>query len=590
MTVEAVALRPLIEAAAAATIEVTAPGSPFEIIQEVVGGETMSVYRHRPRSLSEVLRSAAAYGARECYIFDDGSRISFDQLEPEVASVVAALSAQGIRRGDRVAICAANSPGWLLSFWAVTSMGAVVVAMNGWWTGVEMHHALTLTEPALLLGDTKRLARLGPCEVPVVSLDDGFAALRHHQPGDQLRDTDTDTDTDTNTDTDTDTDTDIHTESDRDRDPAIDEDDPAMLLFTSGTTGRPKAAVLTHRNIVAFVMTQSFLAARGLSMARRAPAPQPATRLAVYPLFHVSGLGTAVSGMLTGTTTVWVLGRFEAARVIEITKQYGIRSWSGTVTHIMRLLDEPSLADLDPMSIQQVGVGGSASSPELIRRTEERFPHLRGTFSSGYGSSETGGLISHASNAMLAIAPDCVGPPLPTVEVRIVDDEGGDLPEGQEGNICVRSPLVMKEYWNHSDANAEAFLPHRWLKTGDFGRLEAGALFLASRRRDLIIRGGENVYPFEIENRIEEHPDVIETAVIGVDHPVLGQEIKAVVVPRPGAVLSEAAIGGWCAETLSSYKVPAYVELRTEALPRNASGKIMKHLLTGETENMFVEE
>lgn len=555
-------LRPLVDALVDASARLTAPGSPFETHEEDVLGERMAVIRHRPRSLRQVLESAAAHGDRDCLVFDDGTRISFAQLPRDVASVAAGLAARGIGKGDRVAICAANGPGWLLTFWAATSMGAVVVAMNGWWTNVEMQHALELTEPALLVADAKRLQRIESPTMPVVDLDADFDALWHHDPEAPLPDV------------------------------ALDEDDDAMLLFTSGTTGRPKAAVLTHRNVLAFCMSQSLIGARAMLLAGRAAGdgPPPA-RLAVFPLFHVSGMGTTVSGLLTGGTTVWPLGRFDAGRVIELTKELAIGSWGGTSTHILRLLEHPDLDTLDPLSIKQVGIGGSASTPELIRRTEERFPHLKGTFSSGYGSTETGGLVSYATNAMLTVAPDCVGPPLPTIAVRIVDDYGDDVPEGEEGNICVRSPLVMKEYWRHPEANAEVFLPGRWLKTGDFGRMEGGALFIASRKRDLIIRGGENIYPFEIENRLDEHPDITEAAVFGVDHPILGQEVKAVVVVvDAGSTLRVEEIQRWCAETLSSYKVPAHVEIRREPLPRNATGKIMKHVLAGEAENTFVED
>jgi long-chain acyl-CoA synthetase len=553
-------LRPLVDAMVEASARLTAPGSPFETHEEEVLGERMAVFAHRPRSLRDVLAASAQHGDRDCLIFDDGTRIPFDQLGRDVASVAAALSARGIQKGDRVAICAANGPGWLLAFWATVSLGAVVVAMNGWWTNLEMQHALELTEPKLLVGDGKRLARIEGPTMPVIDLDTELDALWHHDPQAPLPTV------------------------------AIDEDDPAMLLFTSGTTGRPKAAVQTHRTIVAFCMSQSVIGARAMLMAGRTSGGPPAPRLAVFPLFHVSGLSATVSGLMTGTTTVWPLGRFDAGRVIELTKEHGIGGWGGTSTHVLRLLEHPDVETVDPLQIQQVGIGGSASTPDIIRRTEERFPHLKGTFSSGYGSTETGGLVSYATNAMLTVAPDCVGPPLPTIEVRIVDDEGNDVAEGAEGNIVARSPLVMKEYWRHPEANAEVFLPGRWVKTGDFGRLEDGALFIASRKRDLIIRGGENIYPFEVENRLEEHPEISETAVFGVDHPILGQEVKAVVVVDPASSLTTSLVQQWCAETLSSYKVPAHVEIRHEPLPRNATGKIMKHVLAGEAENTFVEE
>jgi long-chain acyl-CoA synthetase len=557
-------LRPLVDVWARATAELTGPGGPYEVVEEDVLGERMAVFRDRAGSLRALLeRAASEHAGRDCMIFGDGRRYTFAGFAEEVAATAAVLADRGIRPGDRVAILAANSPGWLLVSWAATSMGAVVVAMNGWWTQTECANALELTEPALLVGDGRRLERLGPVDVPVLDLDADLPALLEAHRGAPLPDQ------------------------------PIDEDDPAVLLFTSGTTGRPKAAVLSHRNVVAFVQLQGFLAARGMAAAGiTPPSGPPATRLAVFPLFHVSGLSASVGTMATGGTTVWPLGRFDPEHVIALTKEHGIAGWGGTVTHVLRLLDCPAIESLEPTSITNVGIGGSATSPQLIRRTEERFPHLKGTFSSGYGSTESGGLISYASNAMLVAAPECVGPPLPTVEVRIVDPMGEDVPVGEEGEICARSPLVMQGYWRHPEANEAAFLPGRWLRTGDFGRLtEDGVLMMASRRRDLIIRGGENVYPFEVEYRLEEHPDVVEAAVIGVDHPTLGQEVAAVVVVAEGASVTAEALQAWCAEALSPYKVPTQVEVRTAALPRNPTGKVMKHLLGGdESASGFVEE
>jgi long-chain acyl-CoA synthetase len=553
---------PEVRALLDAEANLTAPGAPFELRTEDVLGVPLPVFRNRPRSLGQVLASAASHGERDCMVFDDGTRIGFADVAERSAAVATWLrDIHGVGRGDRVAICAANSPEWLLTFWACHTLGAVVVAMNGWWTALEMRHALDLTEPGLVLMDAKRRARLeegdGDGRWPVVALEDVVVDARAEVPPD----------------------------------PQITEDDPAILLFTSGTTGRPKAAALSHRNVVAFCMMQTFVGARGALIAGRARSDTPPPpRLAVYPLFHVSGLGTAVTTLMTGSPTVWPLGRFDAGHVIDLTRRTGIGVWGGTATHVFRLLDHPDLDQLDRTQIVQIGIGGSASTPELIRRTEERFPHLRGTFSSGYGSTESGGLISFTPNALLRAAPDCVGPPLPGVEVAIVDDLGEPVPEGTVGNIHARSALVMLGYWRHDEANAETLLPGRWLKTGDYGRMEGGLLFLASRRRDLIIRGGENIYPFEIENRIEEHPDVDEVAVLGVDHDVLGQEVKAIVVPRAGATLDPASVREFCAEALASYKVPSIVEVRTEPLPRNPTGKVMKHVLAGAGDDTFVAE
>jgi acyl-CoA synthetase (AMP-forming)/AMP-acid ligase II len=547
----------------AATDRLTGPGSPFELVTEDVRGETMAVFAHRPRSLRDVLVASFVHGTRDNLVFGDGRRITFAETEAQVASVAAYLrDVHGVGPGDRVAICGANSAGWLLSFWACLSMGAVTVAMNGWWTDAEMHHALDLTEPKLLLVDAKRAERLGPTPgLARLDLDTDLDAMLAHAPDAAIP-----------------------------TDP-IDEDDPAILIFTSGTTGRPKAAVLSHRSVIAYGMTQSFIGARALLLSgRTAPTGAPPVRLAVFPLFHVSGLGATVSGVMTGSTTVWPLGRFEPEAVIELTLAEGINTWGGTGTHVIRLLEHPALAKVDPAQLVQVGMGGSATTPEIMRRVDTKLPHLAGTMSTGYGSTETGALVSYAPNWMLAASPECVGPPLPGVEVRITDPLGHELPDGEEGNICVRSPLLMNGYWRNPQADADAFLPGRWYITGDFGRLEGGLLYMATRRRDLIIRGGENIYPYEVENRLDEHPDVTEAAVIGVDHDELGQEVAAVVVLRPGATTTAADLRAFCAETLAPYKVPVAIEVRTEPLPRNPSGKILKHVLAGSGEHSFVEE
>ena len=541
----------------------SAPGQPYEMTEETVLGEHVAVLRRRPRSVRQVLvDGCAAYGEDDCYVFDEGERITFAQLEGLVASVAISLRDRyGIGPGDRVAICAANCPEWLLTFWAVASLNAVVVAMNGWWTGTEMRNAIALTEPSVLLMDEKRLARLeGDVGVPVILAERDFAELST-RPDVALPD------------------------------PTIAEDDPFMLIFTSGTTGRPKAATLSNRTVIGYVQLQLFIQERSMVMAgvTRGGAP-PSVRLSPFPLFHVSGMGTAVSTVMTGAKTVWPLGRFEPSRVVDLTLRENVAFWSGGTTHIARLLDSPDIERVPTSQILGIGVGGSATTPDIMRRIAVRFPHLSMSTSTGYGSTETGGIASWAPNWMLRAVPGCVGPLLPTVTARITDDRGAVLPDGAEGNIEIRSALTMLGYWRNDAANQDTIRPGRWVASGDFGRLDDGILTIASRRRDLIIRGGENIYPFEIEDRLEEHPDVVEAAVFGVDDATHGQTVKAVVVVRPGTVLEPRVLRGFCAETLSSYKVPAEVEIGTAPLPRNATGKVMKHVLAGTSASAFVDE
>jgi acyl-CoA synthetase (AMP-forming)/AMP-acid ligase II len=555
-----------------ATSRTTAPGQPFEIVVEDVLGERLPVFAHRARSMREILLGAGRFGHRDCYVFGDGTRLGFDELVPQVASLACALrDTHCVGPGDRVAVCAANCREWLMTFWAVAALDAVLVAMNGWWTGAEMHTALELTDPKLLVMDEKRRVRLdGDPGVPLLVAEHDFAGLFDDSAA-ELPDV------------------------------AIAEDDPFILIFTSGTTGRPKAAVLSHRSVISYLMEQSFIAVRGMAMAggnRSAAAPPPTgapddrpptVRLAPYPLFHVSGMSMAVSTVLSGAPTVWPLGRFDPVKVLQLTRDENISVWGGGTTHVVRLLQHPDIETIEPTQIASVGIGGSATPPDVIRQIEERFPHLESSVSTGYGSTETG-LISWAPGWMLKLAPDCVGPLMPTSQARITDDDGTVLPEGAEGNIEGRSWMSMLGYWHNDAANAETVRPGRWIRTGDFGRFEHGILFIASRKRDLIIRGGENIYPFEIEHRLDEHDEVVEAAVYGVDDPLHGQVVKAVVVVAPGSPLTEDEVRAFCAVTLASYKVPERVEIRTEPLPRTANGKVMKQVLAGQAENTFIEE
>jgi len=544
--------------------ELAGPGGPFETVLERVGDADLRVFKNRARDLRRILEASLRHGDRELFVFDGGRRLTFRQHFAAVATLARKLRDEhGIGRGDRVALLGANSAEWIVGAWASVSLGAIAVGMNGWWTEDEIHYGLGLCEPRLLLADHPRLARLGGRNpgVPVLRMERDLESIWSDAGPAEL--------------------------------PAgeIDEDDPAFILFTSGTTGRPKGAISTHRNLIAFMDMMQFTNLRPwLQSGAALDAPRPQTvSIASGPLFHVSGLQScALAGPYAGTKYVWTQGRYDPERVFELTLAEGVNRWGGVPTQLFRLLEHPSFEKYDFSQVRAIGGGGSVFSPELQRLLRQKLPHLTAAFSVGYGSTECGGLATIATNEMLEKHPDCVGRALPTVELAIKDDAGRDLGDGTDGNICVRGAMVMPGYWRNPEASAEAILPGGWLVTGDIGQLRDGLLFLASRKRDMIIRGGENVYPVEIENRLDEHPGVLESAVIGVDHRTLGQEVKAIVVARPGALLEAQALRDWVAGALAYYKVPTHVEIRSEALPRNATGKVLKHVLAGAA-NPFVE-
>lgn len=545
----------------------TGEGGFFPTTTEIVNGIEMEVVENRARSLRDLLLASADHGDGEAryYLFDDDRSATFADNVADAAALGAALRDRyGIGPGDRVAILGANSPEWIQAFWATVSQGAIAVAMNGWWTADEVHYGLDLTTPKVLIADRRRLERVrDDIAIPVVVMEDEVAGLIDAHAGAPVSDV------------------------------PIDEDDPAAILFTSGTTGRPKGAITTHRNFIAYVSCAFMLGARD---AVRFPAgddgpKDPPLRLAASPLFHVSGLhASAITAVASGIGSLWTTGRFDPEKVLRLTEEHRLTGWGGVTTQMWRIIEHPDFHEYDTSSVQSIGGGGSVWSPELQRACREALPHATQAVGVGYGSTECSGLATHASNDVLAEYPDSVGYPIPTADVRILDDDDNELPDGEIGNVCVRGPMVIPGYWENPEATAETIRPGGWLRTGDFGHMADGMLFLASRRNDLIIRGGENIYPTEIENRLDAHPDVHEVAVIGVEHRELGQEVKAVIVPRDGADPDPQTLAAWVAEALATFKVPAHWEIRSEPLPRNASGKILKAVVAGDAENTFVED
>jgi len=557
----------------------TAPGGPFEVVEEEVLGERMGVFRARAPSLRALLAESAARGDAEYLVIDDGRRWSYAEHARRVAALAAALRQRhGIGPGDRVAILAANGPEWIHAFWAIVSLGAVCVGLNGWWVRDEIVHGLDDADPRLLLGDRKRLARLEgvSLRLPVVELETEIEPLIQAHLGAELPDT------------------------------PIAEDDPATILYTSGTTGRPKGAVCTHRAIVALTRLQTFhgmrmfllAAARGRlpSPEARAAAPPPCN-LVSTPLFHVSGLYTgAVTSLATGLKTVWTTGRFDPLKAMQLIERERVTSWGPMGTMLHRVVYHPAVGRHDLSTVTSIGSGGAPIAPTLLERMREVFPNARASVGIGYGLTESGSLATLNWGEELEARPGSVGRPLPTVQVAIRDLDGKPAAAGAEGEIWIRSPLVMREYWRRPQETAEVIGPGRWLRTGDVGRLDAeGYLWVESRRRDLILRGGENVYPIEVEHCLAAHADVAECAVVGVAHEELGQEVKAIVVPREGldeaaCAALPAALARWCAERLAYFKVPAHWEVRREPLPRNAAGKVLKHVLTDGAVSPFVDE
>jgi len=552
----------------AAEARLLAPGAPFELAEEEVLGERVRVFANRAHSLRDVLFRSREFAGAEYMVFREAARerrYTFGEHERLVASAAEAFAERfGIGPGDRVAILAANCPEWIISFWATVSLGAICVGLNGWWTEGEIRYAVGHSKPKLVLADRKRAARItGELGVPMVIAEDGFAELLAAYPDAELPSQ------------------------------PIAESDPAIILYTSGTTGRAKGVVHTHGNVTNMIMVSFFHGAR-LMMAnpKQAELAQLANSILVTsPLFHVSGLHcAAVTALAAGAKTVWPMGRFDPETTLGLIEREKVTGWGYTATVLHRLLNHPKIGEYDLSSFRSVGGGGSPIPRPLTDKARELLPQCSHTMGVGYGLTEGTAFATLNAGDELIDDPWSVGRPVPVVDVEIRDERGRAVADGEEGDIHLHGPLVMLGYWDDAQATKAVIKPGRWLNTGDVGRLEDGKLYIASRKRDLILRGGENVYPFEIEERLQLHPAVAEAAVIGIDHEELGQEVKAVIVFEKDQETGTKELRRWVADALAYYKVPSLWETRKRPLPRNATGKVLKNALRDAQDSMFIEE
>ncbi|MEX2100227.1 MAG: class I adenylate-forming enzyme family protein [Acidimicrobiia bacterium] len=533
------------------------PGAPFEIVEDDVQGARVQVFAQRPPNLRAMLPEAAEkFGDRSFLVFSDHT-ITFAEFPARVAAVADVLARDyKLEHGDRLAIAAANCLEYVLVEWAALSLGVIVAGLNGWWTAEELAYGVELTQPAVLMGDDPRLTRIAEAGidvgVPVVRLEDVLARAGESAVAA------------------------LPTVE-------IDEDDPALILFTSGTTGRPKGATLSHRNIIHFGLANAFGRAVSAALAARPSATGGApASVCGSPFFHISGTAAILmSGPRFGSTIVFPPpGRWDPGTHLALTERHRVTSWSGVPTHYWRMLEHPDFETTDLSSLLSVGSGGTPFPPELIRLIREKVHDV--DVSNGYGATETTGVGTVIGGALSRARPDSVGPAVPTMQLQVRDADGSPdgrvLDEGEIGEVCIRGACVFLGYWGDPEATEKSLYADRWYRTGDFGRIDDGVLYIDSRREDLILRGGENIYPIEIEHRIVEHPDVVDAAVIGVPDRELGQVVKAYVVTREGVTLPEHEVQEWVGKSLAGFKVPASVEFRT-TLPYTETGKVMKHAL-----------
>jgi len=547
-----------------AVAAVTAPGQRYETTRTVIGGIEQTVFANGPRSLREVFAACRTRGDATFLVYED-ERWTFERFMGEVDALAAALVGDlGVQPGDRVAIAMRNLPEWVVGFAAAVSVGAISVSLNGWWTAEELDFALADSSPTVLLADPERAERaaascrrLGIAVVvarPEGSVPDGARPWAEVVvPGAPMPDVD------------------------------VAPDDDATILYTSGTTGNPKGAASTHRAIVQALTgfgCRTAVARLRSPKDAEAAAAQPPVFILIVPLFHVTGcVSVMLSCVLAGLKLV-IMRKWDPGKALEHIQAERVTNFVGVPTQAWDLLEHPRFAEYDTSSLVSVGGGGAPAPPELVKRVESGFS--RGRPSIGYGMTETNAYGPGNNGDDYVQRPTSTGRVVPIMQIDIRDDEGRSLPAGERGEIWFKGPNLIRGYWNKPGATAETIVDG-WLRTGDIGRLdEDGFVYVEDRAKDMVLRGGENVYCAEVEAAIYEHPAVYEAAVFGVPHERLGEEVACVVYPRPGHTITVDALQAHVAERLASFKVPTLVHLTDHQLPRNASGKILKRELRDE--------
>jgi steroid-24-oyl-CoA synthetase len=544
--------------------EFTSAGGPFQIVEQIVRGVPMRVYAVPPRTLRDVLASTAQFGDGPFLVYQD-ERWTFAEHLRIVAGVARHFrDALGVAKGDRVAIAMRNYPEWAMAFWACQALGAVTVPLNAWWTGP----ALRDSGARVLVADGERVERIRP-ELGGLGLA-AVVAVRAGSPAPgMLRWEDVLAADDGGTQL---------------PEAEIDTDDDATIMYTSGTTGAPKGAIATHRNHCTNFLNTMLGGAVGLALAAESgaaqAAPPPLCALQTFPFFHIAGLTglycyTGFGGKLV------LMYKWDTSEAVKLIETEHVTALAMVPTLVRRLLESPGLASRELSSLAGIAAGGAPVPPDLITRIEADF-NRKVSPVNGYGLTETTSAVVANVGEMYFEHPDSVGKAVPGTDVRIVDPGGPDARIGEVGELWVRGPNVVRGYWNRPAETSEAFTDG-WFHTGDLGYIDAdGYVYVVDRLKDVVIRGGENVYCAEVENVLFQHPAVFDAAVIGLPDRVLGEEVAAVIQPRPGIGADADDIRAFVAARLAAFKVPTRVVLRDEPLPRNAVGKVLKREIRGE--------
>ena len=546
--------------------QLTAPGAPFATSEVEIDGVTYKVFDRAEGTLRDLFATARDR-ADDVYLVYEDERWTFGEVMAQVDGIASALVERyGVGKGDRVAIGMRNYPEWITSFAAITSIGAISVSLNAWWTEDELDYALGDAAPTVLVADQERVERgLRSCRERGIAVIGVRLADTAPEGVDRLED--------------------VLVPGATMPDVDVSPDDDATILYTSGTTGSPKGAVSTHR---AILNALSGFSCRSVAQTIRggdtggvvggdAADALPPVFILTVPLFHVTGCVPVMLSTFANGLKLVIMYRWNPERALELIERERVTNFVGVPTMSWDLLESPDFDKRDTTSLRSVGGGGAPAPPELVRRIDAGFAKARPGI--GYGMTETNAYGPQNSGDDYVSHPTSTGRATPILLVKIVDEEGNEVPVGERGEICFKGPNLIRGYWNKPEATAETIVDG-WLRTGDIGRVdEEGFVYIEDRAKDMVLRAGENVYCAEVEAVLYEHPAVYEAAVFGIPDERLGEQVAAAVYLRPGQQATVEELQAHVKEKLAAFKVPTHIDLVDSQLPKNASGKILKRAL-----------
>ena len=546
------------------------PGAALETETVTIDGQELSVFAHVPTNLGELYTLGLEFGDKTFLVYQQ-ERFSFAESMDLALRMARILKEKyEIQLGDRVAICARNSPEWCMAYMAITLIGAIAVPMNSWWKSPELKYGLSDSDSKLIFLDPTRLDLVQPfldsLDVQIVmfkpevesAFPEFYELARSVEPlsQDELNEIE------------------------------VVPEDKASIMYTSGSTGMPKGVLSTHRNIINALYTWRFV--KEITEILRPELVEenpefPPALLANVPLFHVTGSHAQFLASFIYSRKFVMMYKWDAEAALKLIEQERISVFHGVPTMAWEIMQSPNFETTDLSSLRGVQSGGASRPPEHLNMIMQKFPDsaIPGL---GYGLTETNAIGAIISGKFYASRPNSTGRPTPPVTtIKIVDDKGNTLEDGGVGEICIKGATVMKGYWNNPEATAEV-IKDGWFYSGDIGMLdELGFLIILDRAKDIVIRGGENIGCAEVEYAISEHPEVSEVSVYGIPEERLGEMLCCSIMLQAGSVLNSEQLTSFLSSRIASFKIPERAFFQYEQLPRIATGKIAKKELRKKT-------